>query len=89
MKRLLIVLAALTALSACTTTERDAFTGGAIGTVVGAAVTNGRPGGLLVGAAVGALSGVLIGKHIRRGECVYRDHRGRRYIERCPRNYRW
>ena len=65
MKNILVIIAATMALAACTTAERDAATGGAIG----------------------AVSGVLIGRATRRGDCVYRDRYGRRYIARCPAGY--
>ncbi|MFP1631035.1 hypothetical protein ACLB6G_04795 [Zhengella sp. ZM62] len=87
MKNVLVILAATMALAACTTAERDAATGGAIGAAAGAIATGGKAGGVLAGAAIGAVSGVLIGRATRRGECVYRDRYGRRYIARCPAGY--
>ena len=42
-------------------------------------------GGL--GGAVGAVAGALIGRANEPGDCYYRDRRGNRYIDRCPRGY--
>lgn len=39
------------------------------------------------GAVVGAASGVLLGAATRKGECRYRDRRGRVYIAACPAGY--
>lgn len=86
MKKTLIALAAVAALAGCTTAERDATLGAAAGATIGAIAT-GRPGGALAGAVIGGASGVLIGAATRRGECRYRDRRGRIYIDRCPAGY--
>ena len=43
--------------------------------------------GAVVGGAVGAVAGALIGRANERGECRYRDSRGRVYIDRCPDGY--
>ena len=89
MKKLIIVLAAVTALSACSTTERDAATGAAIGGVVGGLAT-GRVGGVVAGAVVGGVAGALVGRASRRGYCTYRNPRTLKlYTARCPRDYRW
>ncbi|PHP65326.1 hypothetical protein CSC94_19565 [Zhengella mangrovi] len=87
MKNALVIVGMCLALAACTTAERDAATGGAIGAAAGAIASGGRAGGTLAGAAIGAVSGVLIGRATRRGDCVYRDRRGRRYIDDCPAGY--
>jgi ABC-type branched-subunit amino acid transport system permease subunit len=84
-KTLFAALAAIT-MAGCTTAERDAVTGGAIGATAGALIS-GDVGGALVGGAVGAAAGVLIGRATNRGECVYRDRRGQRYVARCPAGY--
>jgi len=82
MKKILVVLAAVAAISGCSTAEKDAALGGAAGAVVGGLVT-GDAGGALVGGALGAAGGVLVGQATRKGWCVYRDSRGRLYEARC------
>src|SRR5436305_61428 len=69
MKRALFALLALAGaipLSACQTPQQqNALTGGALGmgagSLIGAAASNGSPGGALAGAAIGAGTGALIG----------------------------
>lgn len=69
MKKVLALSAALVcavSLSACQTPQQqNAFMGGALGmgagSLIGAAVSNGSPGGALAGAAIGAASGAMIG----------------------------
>ena len=61
-----LALAAAISLSACQTPQQqNALTGGALGmgagSLIGAAVSNGSPGGALAGAAIGAASGAMIG----------------------------
>lgn len=82
MRKTIVALAALAAVSGCTTAEKDAALGGAGGAVVGGLVT-GDAGGALVGAAVGAAGAVLVGQATRTGWCVYRDRSGRLYEARC------
>lgn len=89
MKNVIIALAAVTALSACTTTEKDAAAGALIGGAVGAVASGGQLSSTLAGAAIGGVAGVLLGRAARRGDCVYRDRHGRRYVARCPRGYNW
>jgi hypothetical protein len=79
-------LVAMLAVSGCTTAENDAALGGVVGAGVGALAT-GDAGGAVVGGVVGAASGVLLGAATRRGECRYRDRRGRIYIADCPAGY--
>ena len=86
MRKTFIALAAVAALAGCTTAENDAAFGAATGAAIGAIAT-GRPGGALAGAVIGGASGVLLGQATRRGECRYRDRRGRIYIAACPRGY--
>jgi len=88
MRKVLIALAATAALAGCTRTEQGAFIGGATGAAIGGAVS-GDVGGALVGGAIGATAGALIGRANEPGRCYFRDHRGRRYVARCPRGYRW
>lgn len=90
MKKLVLGIVLLMPLAACTNTERGAAIGAGSGALIGAAVASpGNTGeGALVGGALGAVAGALIGQSTERpGYCEYRDRRGRRYIERCPRGY--
>lgn len=86
MKKIAIALAAMVALAGCTTAENDAALGGVAGNVVGGVVT-GDAGGAVVGAVVGAAGGVLLGAATRKGECRYRDKKGKIYISDCPAGY--
>jgi hypothetical protein len=82
MRKTIIALAAMIAITGCTTAEQDAAFGGVAGAAIGAAVS-GDAGGAVVGGLVGAASGVLIGQAARKGWCRYRDSRGRIYEARC------
>jgi surface antigen len=86
MKKILIALVAATAIAGCTTAEQDAAGGAVVGAAVGGLAT-GEVAGAAVGAVVGGAAGVLLGSATRRGECRYRDGRGRIYIAACPRGY--
>jgi surface antigen len=86
MKKIIIALVAAMAISGCTTAENDAAGGAVIGAAVGGLAT-GRVEGALAGAVIGGASGVLLGAATRRGECRYRDRRGRIYIADCPAGY--
>ena len=86
MKKMAFALVAMLAVAGCTTAENDAALGGVVGAGVGALAT-GDAGGAVVGGVVGAASGVLLGAATRRGECRYRDRRGRIYIADCPAGY--
>lgn len=86
MKKIIIAVVAAMAITGCTTAERDVTTGAAVGAAVGGLAT-GRVGGALAGAVVGGAAGVLLGRATRRGECEYRDRRGRIYIAQCPAGY--
>lgn len=86
MRNILIAMIATVALAGCTTAESDALVGGALGAGAGALIT-GDAGGAVVGGVVGAASGVLIGAASRKGECVYRNSKGRRYVAACPAGY--
>lgn len=86
MRKSLLALTAMIAVAGCTTAEKDAAVGGLAGAAIGTAVS-GDVGGAVVGGVVGAASGVLIGAATRKGECVYRDRNGRRYIAACPAGY--
>ena len=80
MRKMIIAMAAVAALSGCTTTEQDVVGGGLIGAGVGGLVGGGK--GALIGAAVGAGSGLLV-RNLRNGYCKSRDHRGLIYTARC------
>ena len=80
MRKMLIAMVAVVAVSGCTSTEKDVVGGGLIGAGVGGLVGGGK--GALIGAAVGAGSGLLV-RNLRNGYCQYRDHHGRIYTARC------
>lgn len=82
MRKLIIALAATTALAGCTTTEKDVAAGTAIGAVAGGLI-GGDAKGALIGAAAGAAGGLLV-RNLRNGYCEYRDPRTRQiYVARC------
>lgn len=82
MKNVLFAIAAMVAVSGCTTTERDVATGAMVGGAVGLAA-GGNAGSAAVGAAAGAAGGLLV-RNLRNGYCEYRDPRtGRIYTARC------
>jgi hypothetical protein len=87
MKKTMLLMALLVPLAACSQTEKGAAVGGLGGAAVGAAVAGDPVQGAVVGGAVGAVAGALIGRASERGECRYRDSRGRVYIDRCPSGY--
>ena len=64
-----MALAAMLAVTACTTAENDAALGGAAGAVVGGLIS-GDAGGAIVGGVVGAASGVLLGAATRKGDAA-------------------
>ncbi|MCA0275664.1 MAG: hypothetical protein LCH86_06650 [Proteobacteria bacterium] len=80
MKKVILALAAVVAISGCTTTERDVATGAGVGAVAGALIGGGR--GAVIGTAVGAASGLLV-RNLRNGYCEYRNSRGQIYTARC------
>lgn len=81
MRKILVVVAMVAAVSGCTTTEQDVGVGTAAGALIGGAIGGGR--GALVGAVVGAGSGLLV-RNLRNGYCQYRSPRtGRIYTARC------
>lgn len=89
MKKALILAVAGLALASCTQTERGATIGAASGAIIGGAVDNSWRGAA-VGAAVGGAAGALLGAVSEQpGQCYYRDRYGRRYIDSCPRDYRY
>lgn len=80
MRKIIIAVAAVTALSGCTTTEKDVGVGTAAGAVIGGIAGGGR--GALIGAGAGAVGGLLV-RNLRNGYCQYRDRNGRIYTARC------
>lgn len=82
MRMLIIVAAALMALSGCTSTEKDLSIGTAAGAVIGGIAGGGK--GALIGAGAGAVGGLLV-RNLRNGKCQYRDRNGHIYTARCRR----
>lgn len=80
MRKIIIALAAVVALSGCTTTEQDVGVGAGAGAIIGGIAGGGR--GALIGAGAGALGGLLV-RNLRNGYCQYRDRHGRIYTARC------
>ena len=80
MRKLIIAMVAVVAVSGCSTTEQDVGVGTLVGAGVGGLVGGGM--GALIGAAVGAGSGLLV-RNLRNGYCQYRDNRGHLYTARC------
>jgi hypothetical protein len=80
MRKMIITMVAMVAISGCSTTERDVGVGAGVGALAGGLIGGGR--GALVGAAVGAGSGLLV-RNLRNGYCQYRDNRGRLFTARC------
>ena len=89
MKKLIVMMALLLPLGACSQTEQGAAIGGLGGAAVGAAVANDPVEGALIGGAVGAVAGALIGNASESGKCRYRNRYGRVYVADCPRDYDW
>ncbi|MBB6010727.1 lipoprotein [Aquamicrobium sp. NLF2-7] len=81
MRKIIVALAAIVALSGCTTTEQDVGVGAVAGAAIGGIA--GGTKGALIGTAVGAGSGLLV-RNLRNGYCQYRDPNTRRiYTARC------
>ena len=80
MRKVIIAMVAVVAISGCSTTEQDVGVGAGVGAVAGGLIGGGR--GALIGAAVGAGSGLLV-RNLRNGYCQYRDNRGHLYTARC------
>ncbi|MET2830100.1 YMGG-like glycine zipper-containing protein [Mesorhizobium shangrilense] len=87
MKTMMLLMALLVPLGACSRTEQGAAVGGLGGAAVGAAVAGNPVQGAVIGGAVGAVAGALIGRATEPGECRYRGRDGRTYIAHCPRGY--
>ncbi len=89
MKRIIVLMALLVPLAACSQTEQGATIGGLSGAAIGTAVASphNRAEGALVGGAIGAVAGALIGSANEPNRCRYRDGYGRVYTAQCPRGY--
>ncbi|MEM8749846.1 MAG: YMGG-like glycine zipper-containing protein [Pseudomonadota bacterium] len=82
MKKIIVIFAAVLALSACNATQRGAAVGAGTGAAIGAVAT-GSGRGAAVGAVAGGLAGALIGRASEDGKCRYRGRDGRVYIDDC------
>jgi hypothetical protein len=81
MTRIFAIAVVALGVSACTSTERTAVTGAAIGAGAGALINGGK--GAVAGALIGGVAGTLIGK-AKDGRCIYRDsNTGRTYRASC------
>lgn len=89
MRKVLMMMALLLPIAACSQTEQGAAIGGLGGAAIGSAVANDPVEGAVVGGAIGAIGGALIGNASERGRCRYRDRYGRVYVARCPSDYRY
>jgi Glycine zipper 2TM domain len=72
-------------IAACVPADQATLGGAATGAVLGAAVSDSddRVEGAIIGGAVGAVAGNLIGRASTPNDCVYEDAYGRRYVARC------
>ena len=82
MKKIVLAIALIAPLAACTQTERGASIGAVSGGIIGGVAT-GNVRGAAVGAGIGGVAGALIGNANEPGRCVYRDRNGRRYTAAC------
>lgn len=84
-KTILLAILGLGA-AACTPTDQMTLGGAATGALLGAAVSgdDDRVEGAIIGGAVGAVAGNLIGRANTPNDCIYQDANGRRYVARCP-----
>ncbi|MCF7644908.1 hypothetical protein KQ944_08505 [Bacillus subtilis] len=80
MRLAIIAVAAIVALSGCTSTEKDLSVGTAAGAVIGGIAGGGK--GALIGAGAGAVGGLLV-RNLRNGKCQYRNSRGQIYTANC------
>ena len=82
MKKIILAIAAVSMLAACSRTEKTAAIGAVSGAVIGGIVSNDWRGAA-VGAAAGGAAGAIIGRTNEPNKCYYRDRYGRRYVDRC------
>lgn len=83
MKNVLFAMVAVAFVAGCTATERGAAIGGAGGAAIGGIASNSVTGAA-IGGVVGAAAGALIGRASEPGRCIYRDRRGREFVDACP-----
>lgn len=100
MRKFLMIAVALTALSACTSTQQGAVLGAAGGAIAGQ-VIGGDTKATLIGAATGAAAGGVIGNVTGRNtngnvtaptlnggkQCIYQNPDGSQYQAACPAGY--
>jgi hypothetical protein len=87
MKKALVLMLVGLSVAGCTQTERGAGIGAASGAIIGGIAT-GNVRGAAIGAAIGGVAGAVIGRVSEQpGQCYYRNSRGERYIDACPRGY--
>jgi hypothetical protein len=86
--KIIITLAAVLSLSACTSTQQGAAIGAASGAALGAATTGtivGTGVGAAIGLGAGAVAGELLGRNANNpDQCYYRTPEGRTVIDDCP-----
>jgi len=81
-KSIAVLLAGLS-VAGCTQTERGATIGATSGAIIGGVLSN-NVRGAAIGAAIGGVLGAVAAQP---GQCYYRDERGRKFIDDCPRGY--
>ena len=93
MKKLVLALALIMPLAACTNAEKGAAIGAVGGAALGTAAGGNDTRNAVIGGIAGAVAGALDGTAMdekgreRDGYCEYRDSRGRIYVDRCPAGY--
>ena len=84
MKRILMAMSMLGALSACETPQQTMLAGAGLGAATGGVLAddNNKAEGALIGGAIGLAAGTLIGT-TSSGQCVYQRQDGSRYTANC------
>jgi len=86
MHKIIIIIAAVLSLSACTSTQKGLAVGATAGAIVGGLATN-SVGGAIAGAAIGGVAGTLLGTVADKPDkCYYRGADNRVFIDDCPKN---
>lgn len=85
MKKLLLILPLVGAISACETQNQSTLGGAAAGAALGAVVSgdDDRAKGAVLGGLAGAAAGAYLGRTAS-GQCVYQNSAGQRYTAACP-----
>ena len=85
MKKLLLILPLVGAISACETQNQSTLGGAAAGAALGAVVSgdDDRAKGAVLGGLAGAAAGAYLGRGTN-GQCVYQNSVGQRYTAACP-----